>query len=603
MGLAAASSAARTCRPSPRRRSTTRRRRPTRQAIRELVARDKNHPSVVLWSIANEPESDTPEARAYFEPLFAETRRLDPTRPVGFVNMMLAPPELRRRHRPVRRRDAQPLLRLVRRHRRPRRGRARAGGRAQRAGRRSTSKPIIITEYGADTVAGLHGLPAAPWTEEYQAELLEHVPPRVRPRRRRRGRARLELRRLRHRARRHPRRRQQEGRLHPRPPAQGSVHVLRRRWTRRDIVSLLSAVADTLMPGVVIEDDGTLRAALAPVARAVEARRPGTDFAAWSQAEREALIGDLLADPAAPAAAALGARAAGRRAHALREPGHLAGRSATCPCSPARAGPRGRTPRRAGSRPTTSRRDYDVVVIGAGAGGGVAACVLAEAGLRVLLVERGESLHARGPAARPPAQRARVHRARAPGRSAGGGQPALRRATWRSLPTEAALEQQRDRRSAAARACTARMAWRFCPEDFRMGSTYGGRSWTGRSATTTSRPTTTGSSGSWACAGRTRCAPTTARAERGYPMPPFAPNAAEPVLARGARGARDRHRGGPAADQLGALRRAPGVHPLRHLRRLRLPRRRQERAATTRPSRARSRRGAATCSPAPRRRG
>ena len=27
------------------------------QAIRELVARDKNHPSVVLWSIANEPES------------------------------------------------------------------------------------------------------------------------------------------------------------------------------------------------------------------------------------------------------------------------------------------------------------------------------------------------------------------------------------------------------------------------------------------------------------------------------------------------------------------------------------------------------------------
>ncbi|HYZ35894.1 MAG TPA: beta-glucuronidase, partial [Pseudonocardiaceae bacterium] len=29
------------------------------QAIRELVARDKNHPCVVLWSIANEPESDT----------------------------------------------------------------------------------------------------------------------------------------------------------------------------------------------------------------------------------------------------------------------------------------------------------------------------------------------------------------------------------------------------------------------------------------------------------------------------------------------------------------------------------------------------------------
>src|SRR3712207_2393302 len=47
------------------------------QAIRELVSRDKNHPSVVLWSIANEPESDTEAARDYFKPLFGLTRELD----------------------------------------------------------------------------------------------------------------------------------------------------------------------------------------------------------------------------------------------------------------------------------------------------------------------------------------------------------------------------------------------------------------------------------------------------------------------------------------------------------------------------------------------
>src|SRR5829696_7383195 len=35
------------------------------EAIRELVARDKNHPSVVLWSIANEPESHTAAAVDY----------------------------------------------------------------------------------------------------------------------------------------------------------------------------------------------------------------------------------------------------------------------------------------------------------------------------------------------------------------------------------------------------------------------------------------------------------------------------------------------------------------------------------------------------------
>ncbi len=56
-----------------------------KRAIEELIARDKNHPSVVLWSLANEPESHTEQARAYFSPLFKAAREADPTRPVGFV--------------------------------------------------------------------------------------------------------------------------------------------------------------------------------------------------------------------------------------------------------------------------------------------------------------------------------------------------------------------------------------------------------------------------------------------------------------------------------------------------------------------------------------
>src|SRR5690606_13616629 len=34
-------------------------------------------------------------------------------------------------------------------------------------------KPIIVTEYGADTLPGMHSLAATPWSEEYQVAYLE----------------------------------------------------------------------------------------------------------------------------------------------------------------------------------------------------------------------------------------------------------------------------------------------------------------------------------------------------------------------------------------------------------------------------------------------
>jgi beta-glucuronidase len=143
-----------------------------RQAIRELVARDKNHPCVVLWAIANEPESVTPEARAYFEPLAAETRRLDPSRPVGFVNVMTATPDV----------DViTDLFDVVLLNRYygwyVAAGDLPAAERALddeiRAWTAAYRKPVIFTEYGADTFAGLHSATPTPWTEEYQVEVLE----------------------------------------------------------------------------------------------------------------------------------------------------------------------------------------------------------------------------------------------------------------------------------------------------------------------------------------------------------------------------------------------------------------------------------------------
>ncbi|HSK91412.1 MAG TPA: beta-glucuronidase [Euzebyales bacterium] len=141
------------------------------QAIRELVARDKNHPSVVLWSIANEPESETAESERYFAPLFDLARKLDPTRPVGFVNVMLAPYG---RCRVSQFADVLMLNRYYGWYTYT--GDLAAAERAweeELRGWASEGKPIIITEYGADTYPGLHSVEELPWSEEYQIAYLD----------------------------------------------------------------------------------------------------------------------------------------------------------------------------------------------------------------------------------------------------------------------------------------------------------------------------------------------------------------------------------------------------------------------------------------------
>ena len=141
------------------------------QALRELVARDKNHPSVVLWCVANEPESHTPESRDYFAPLFDLTRELDPTRPVGFVNILLSPPDLCLVTELA---DVVMVNRYYGWYLGFDLAEAERGLEEElRAWAAKHEKPILVTEYGADTIAGLHSAEANPWSEEYQADLLD----------------------------------------------------------------------------------------------------------------------------------------------------------------------------------------------------------------------------------------------------------------------------------------------------------------------------------------------------------------------------------------------------------------------------------------------
>ena len=141
------------------------------QAIRELVERDGNRPSVVVWSIANEPESHTDDAVRYFSPLFELARSLDDTRPVGFVNVQFSPAGECRL-------TALSDLVMINRYYGWYVDTGDLGGAedaldAELAEWAKEGKPILVTEFGADALAGLHALTGAMWSEEYQTEIVE----------------------------------------------------------------------------------------------------------------------------------------------------------------------------------------------------------------------------------------------------------------------------------------------------------------------------------------------------------------------------------------------------------------------------------------------
>lgn len=55
-----------------------------KQMLEELIRRDRNHPSVVIWSVGDEPANRIPEVAEFVRQLMDHARTLDPTRPVMF---------------------------------------------------------------------------------------------------------------------------------------------------------------------------------------------------------------------------------------------------------------------------------------------------------------------------------------------------------------------------------------------------------------------------------------------------------------------------------------------------------------------------------------
>ena len=187
-------------------------------AIGELIARDRNHPCVIAWSIANEPDTAEPAAREYFAPLVAAARALDSDPARVLRERGHRPAGSRCGQRPVRPDLRQPVLRLVRQPWGPGgRDEATGGGaqglgavrqahRGDRVRRRRAAWPARTAPGGL-----VRGLPGGA-----DRRVAAGLPPDPAGHRR----ARVELRRLRHRPGRAPSRRQPQGRVHPRPAAQ-----------------------------------------------------------------------------------------------------------------------------------------------------------------------------------------------------------------------------------------------------------------------------------------------------------------------------------------------------------------------------------------------
>lgn len=151
-----------------------------RRDVRDLVARDKNHPAVVLWSVSNEampqridfsggaPPPADPVATDFLRGLVELAHELDPTRPATLVAVMGAPIEW------LALGDVVSLNRYWGWYAQP------ADLEAARAMLEKEldavhariEKPVILTEFGADTLPGNHSTDELMWSEEFQVALL-----------------------------------------------------------------------------------------------------------------------------------------------------------------------------------------------------------------------------------------------------------------------------------------------------------------------------------------------------------------------------------------------------------------------------------------------
>ena len=143
--------------------------------LRAMIDRDKNHPCVVLWSLGNEPDTEhfPQSAYDYWRPLYEQAHAQDPQdRPVTMVCCQ----NDYTRDITTRTMDVVCINRYY--------GWYNLSGDLENAAYAfqqeldfwaGIDKPLVLSEYGADTVAGLHGTAPEMFTEEFQVEYYKTI--------------------------------------------------------------------------------------------------------------------------------------------------------------------------------------------------------------------------------------------------------------------------------------------------------------------------------------------------------------------------------------------------------------------------------------------
>jgi beta-glucuronidase len=134
----------------------------------EMIGRDRNKAAIVLWSVANETPST--EARTKFlSTLAAKAHELDPSRLVTAALLVRSEGHMKIVDDPLGQAldviGANEYIGWYEQH---------PEGADDTVWKIAYQKPMIMSEFGGDAKAGLHGSPTERWTEEYQASIYTH---------------------------------------------------------------------------------------------------------------------------------------------------------------------------------------------------------------------------------------------------------------------------------------------------------------------------------------------------------------------------------------------------------------------------------------------